>query len=127
MKLNVDGVDYNVLVTSIQRSFELYTGSAEGTVLNGRKKRDVKGTYYNYSMVISPISGSEADYDALYEVLSAPVESHTIKIPYAQEIKSFEVGIASGEDDVIASRSGKNLFRELNVTLEAMEPSRRPT
>lgn len=127
MKLNVDGVDYNVLVTSLHRSFELYTGSAEGTVLNGRKKRDVKGTYYNYSMTVSPISGSEADYDALYEVLSAPVESHVVKVPYAQETRSFEVGVSSGEDEVISSRGTKNMFRELNVTLEAMEPARRAT
>ena len=89
MELTVDGKKYNVIVTSLTRKFQVLDGENAERTLSGAMIRDIIGTFYNYEITILPAVGKYGDYDALYEVLSAPQDSHRIVVPYAQSTLTF--------------------------------------
>lgn len=122
----VDGKIYHVNVESLQRKASILDGENAGRVLSGRMERDIIGTYYNYTLALGTRDMNTADYDALYEVLTAPVNCHTIRVPYGQGTKTFEAYIASADDDLLLL-SELNLWAGLKINFVAMEPDRRPS
>lgn len=123
----VDGVAYrSVNVLSLKRSFAVLDGPNAGRVMDGSTRRDIIGTYYNYSMELTSDYSDLTEYDALYEVLSAPVDSHTITVPYGQETLTFEAYVANGDDDLLHTRPTFNKWNNLTVNFVAMSPQRRP-
>jgi hypothetical protein len=125
---SIDGVTYpGVLVPSLKRSFEILDGENAGRVKTGTMKRDIIGTYYNYSMELDTSESSIAEYDALYEVLSAPVDSHILVVPYAQATLMFEAYVTNGDDDLISMENKRNKWEGLSVNFIAMSPKRRPS
>ena len=72
----VDGVEYRVRVVyeSLSRSFSIVEGPNGGTAITARTIRDIIGTKYDYEMRVEPDLRYPEDYDAFYEVISAPVE-----------------------------------------------------
>lgn len=127
MKLiEIDGVKYDVFDTKITRGFQILDGENVGRLMNGSMQRDVIGTYYNYTWEISP--SSYTDYDALYEVLSAPVDSHIITVPYGRNsTKTYEAYVTAGQDELIHSEDGDNYWDGLSIQFVAMNPARRPS
>ena len=127
--INIDGKDYNVLVVypSRRRRFTIREGNNSGVSLSFRKIRDIFGTEYGYSMTIKFNPQFPEDYDALYEVISAPVESHRVIIPYGQETLEFDAAVYSGEDLDMGVHAGVRRWTDLVLTFEPMEPQRRAT
>ena len=122
---SVDGRTFNVITSSIQRKASILDGENAGRMLSGRMQRDIIGTYYNYTLSIDPRLLSLADYDALYELLTAPVDSHRLVVPYGQGTLSFEAYISNAEDTLLQMAKGKNLWEGLKLNFVAMEPQRR--
>ena len=83
---SVDGVEYpGVFVKSpIHRSFNVLDGENAGRTMDGRMQRDIIGTYYTYRLEFDASLSDPEEYDALFEALSAPVDSHIISVPYGQ-------------------------------------------
>lgn len=124
--LKLDGVTYSTLhVTKIQRSFSVLDGSNAGRVITGEMQRDVIGTYYNYSVEIDPDAASKEDYDAFYEVISAPVDSHQLVIPYGQQTLSFRAYVTQGSDDLLDMMPNANRWGNLSFNFIAMAPQRK--
>lgn len=126
---SVDGVEYpGVFVKSpIHRSFNVLDGENAGRTMDGRMQRDVIGTYYTYHLEFDSSLSDPAEYDALFEALSAPVDSHIIAVPYGQEILTFEAYVANGEDDLSRIyRDESRKWDNLSVNFVAMNPQRRP-
>lgn len=122
----LDGQKFKVWAISVHRNFSLKEGSNSGDVLSGRYRRDLIGTYYSYTMVIDPCQMLRSDYDRLYELLSAPVESHTLAVPYGQGTLIYEAYITGGDDDlVMIEEDGSIGWGDLTVQFDAMEPQRR--
>lgn len=124
--ITVDGVHYAVHVDyeSIKRNFEILEGFNSGMMLSGRQTRDVLGTGYSYSMTIEPDPAQPEQYDALYEVLTAPQESHMVTLPYGQSEITFEAMIESGSD-ILRGKAGRaKLWKELQVNFRFVEPYR---
>ena len=69
---------------------------------------------------------SPTDYDALYETLTAPVDYHTITVPYGQETKTFRAYVSNASDVLRRMTDKVNLWGELTIKFTAMEPNRRP-
>lgn len=125
---SVDGVEYpDVNVLRLQRNFNILDGENAGRTMDGAMQRDIIGTYYNYSMELTSDYSDLSEYDALYEVLSAPVNSHTIIVPYGQEMLTFEAYVANGGDELLHMRNTFNKWQNLNINFVAMEPQRRPS
>ena len=120
----IDGVAYNVIVPAggLKRSFEVLDGKNAGRLLSGRMVRDIIGTYYNYELQIETIG--PAEYDALYEVLSSPIDSHLVSLPYGQGTLTFKAYVTSGGDTLSQMYKGKNYWQGLTVKFIAEAPQR---
>ena len=126
---SVDGVEYpGVFVKSpIPRSFNVLDGANAGRTMDGRMQRDIIGTYYTYRLEFDASLSDPEEYDALFEALSAPVDSHIISVPYGQGSLTFEAYVANGEDDLSRIyRDESKKWGNLTVNFVAMEPQRRP-
>lgn len=122
--ITIDGIDYNVMETSIKRSFKVLDDENTGRTLNGEMFRSIIGTYYNYEWQIVP--KTQVDYDALYEVLSAPEVQHEITVPYGQTTKTFNAYVTSGDDILERQENGVNYWSGLTIQFVAMIPARTP-
>ena len=122
----LDGKEYRRLhVVSLKRSFAVLDGENAGRTMDGAMQRDVIGTYYNYSLEIDPEDSDPGEYDELYEVISAPVDSHDVSFPYGRTTLSFRAYVANGDDELFDA-SGENRWNNLTVNFVAMKPQRRP-
>lgn len=125
--LSLDGKAYpNLHVVSLKRSFSVLDGDNAGRVMTGAMKRDIIGTYYNYSMEIDPVSSDLAEYDEFYEAISAPVDSHVLIVPYAQTTLTFDAYVSNGEDELVSKYGNRNEWQNLAVNFIAMNPKRTP-
>lgn len=123
--LKINGQSFGVSVTSLQRKASILDGDNAGRAKSGRMIRDIIGTYYNYTLGIDPNLLSQTEYDALYEILTSPVESHELTVPFGQGEKTFEAYI-SNVDDVLKRIASRNLWTDLKVNFIAMAPARTP-
>lgn len=120
----IDGKGFSgVGVESLKRSFRIPDGTNAGNMLSGDYERDLVGTYYDYDLVITTSDLAVNEYDALFEALSAPVNSHTVEMPYGMTSITFEAMIESGGDELIPMDDG-TWWGDLNVTIRAKKPQR---
>lgn len=127
MKFAIDGREFSAIVTQLDRKARIKESGLSGDVKNGRHFRDIVGTYYDYDMTIATNSLSRSEYDELYEILTAPQESHVVKFPYGQSEMEYEAYITTVSDSMKSKRPAETEWYELSVTFEAIEPQRRPT
>lgn len=128
--LEVDGVAYDLIhVLELKRSFSVLDGPTTGRVQTGEIRRDIIGTYYNYTLSIVADEGqtSIAQYDELYEIISAPVKSHVIKVPYGQGYKQFKAYVTNGEDNLPKKTERAAKWQGLSINFIATAPARIPT
>lgn len=120
----IDGKGFSgVGVESLKRSFRIPDGTNAGDMLSGDYERDLVGTYYDYDLVITTSDLAVNEYDALFEALSAPVNSHTVEMPYGMTSITFEAMIEGGDDELIPMNDG-TWWGNLNVTIRAKKPQR---
>ena len=127
-QLNMDGTTYRVRIVydTLIRSFELLEGVNAGEMLSGRHERDLLGTGYTYQMQVEPDPRYPTDYDAFFEAISAPVDSHTIIMPYGQTNITYEAMVESGQDTYQGTVAGQTKWRGLTVQYRYIEPQRVP-
>lgn len=126
--IKIDNVTYpHIRVMSIKRNFSVLDGEAAGRIMTGRMERDIIGTYYNYEFEIDSDESDAAEYDAFYEVISAPVDFHTIVVPYGQQTLTFEAYISGGSDELDIMGDDANRWGTLSFNCIAMSPQRTPT
>ena len=127
-QLNMDGTTYRVRIVydTLIRSFELLEGVNAGEMLSGRHERDLLGTGYTYQMQVEPDPRYPTDYDAFFEAISAPVDSHTISMPYGQTTITYEAMVESGQDTYRGIVGGRTKWRGLTVQYRYIEPQRVP-
>lgn len=126
--ITMDGRLYRVRVVynTMERHFSLQSGVSESHMLSGRHERDLLGTSYSFQMAIEPDPLHSEDYDAFYEAASAPVDSHTITMPYGQSQITFEAEIQSGDDTSAGMVAGVRRWHGLKITFSPISPQRRP-
>lgn len=123
--LTLDGVSYPGLhVLSLNRSFSVLDGENAGRVMTGTMERDIIGTYYNYTMEIDADDASPDEYDAFYEIISAPQDSHALTVPYGQHLYTFQAYITGGDDALRMVFHNMNRWGGLKINFIAMEPAR---
>lgn len=124
--ITMDGIVYRVWIVypSMNRSFSIIEGPNGGTAITARAIRDIKGTAYTYEMQVEPDPRYPEDYDAFYEAISAPVESHLVELPYGAGSKKFEMMVLSGSDAYAGKRMGRNAWKGLKVQFQPITPQR---
>lgn len=121
----IDGTQYDVEVVSIKRKFSVLDGDKAGRAADGTMVRNIIGTYYNYSVQINTDRLSRADYDSLYELISAPFDAHAVVLPYGRGTIAQSMYVTGGEDNLIIDDSG-NVWDGLTLEFVAMTPYRKP-
>lgn len=123
----MDGIRYRVRIVynTLTRSFELRSGENDGYMLSGRHERDLTGTAYIYEMAVEPDPAHPEDYDAFYHAVTAPVDSHSVTMPYGQETLSFQAEVTGGEDTWRGMLAGKNRWTGLKVRFSPISLQRR--
>ncbi len=122
--VTIDGASFDVGVEYIKRQARIEDGPNAGNSKRGDWIRDVYGTYYDYILAFDTSAGlTRADYDTLYSILTAPVEFHTLVVPYGQSTLSFTAGITGAEDNVILMDDG-TVWGNLSITFRAKSPQR---
>ena len=127
--LTIDGKKYkNVhIVPPIKRSFQVLDGENSGRLAStGKMVRDIIGTFYNYSITVNKDKSNLAEYDELYEVISAPKNSHQIVVPYGQGTITFEAYVTNGSDELTIIDDNGYKWNGLQINFIAMNPKRVP-
>ena len=125
--VTIDGTSFDVGVEYIKRQARIEDGPNAGNSKRGDWIRDVYGTFYDYILAFDTSSGlSKEDYDTMYGILTAPVEFHTLVVPYGQSTLSFQAGITGAEDNVILMDDG-TVWGNLSITFRAKSPQRLAT
>lgn len=124
----VDGVEYSVRVPvgGLKRTFKVLDGPNAGRLMSADMTRDVLGTFYNYTLTIQRDAANLADYDRLFETLSAPVDSHMVSFPYGQDMLTFKAYVTDGDDNLRRKKNGSSYWGDLTINFVAMSPQRRP-
>lgn len=125
----IDGIEFtNAVVSNPERSFSITDGENAGRLIaTAKMERDILGTFYNYTITVDHSFMSDEEYSEFYELISAPVDSHTLEVPYNNETLVFEAYITSGKDKLLGIRKNKNIWSELSLSFVAMAPQRRPS
>ena len=122
--VTIDGTPFDVGVAYIKRKARIPDGPNAGESKRGDWIRDVYGTFYDYILAFDTSAGlSKEDYDTMYSLLTAPVEFHTLVVPYGQSTLSFNAGITGAEDSVILMDDG-TVWGNLSITFRAKKPQR---
>lgn len=121
----IDGKTYNVEIASLTRKFSVLDSDKSSRSVAGDMRRSIIGTYYNYTMQINADSLSRAEYDELYEILSAPQESHTVVLPYGQTTISQKMYVTGGDDSLNVDDAG-NVWSGMSIDFVAMSAKRKP-
>ncbi len=126
---SVDGVGYNVIIKrdgGVNCEADIADGPLTKRSMAYRMRRDLAGTFYNYTMAFDTTYLNVDQYDALYQVLTAPVDSHIVVVPFAQEFMEYEAYISKVTDALKSCIHGVQRWGDLAVTFTAVEPQRRP-
>lgn len=128
MTLTIDGTEFTtVFVRSpITRKAVIKDSSNSGFVLSGQYKRDLIGTYFNFGFTLDMTNVSREDYDTLYEILTNPVESHVIKVPYGQQMVEQTFYITDVSDQLIKKHGTNFYWRQLSFTATGQTPVKEP-
>lgn len=125
-ELTVDGLTYRVrvLFPTLENSFEIREGENAGYAQNGREIRDIIGTAYSYSMEVEPNPLFPEDYDALFDVLSAPVPSHRVSLPYGQSTIEFDAAVSDGRRLWHGRSAGFQRWKGMEISFRPITPQR---
>lgn len=129
MTILMDGVTYRVRVVynTLVRAFELIEGPNAGEMLSGRHERDLIGTKYTYEMGVEPDPRYQSDYDAFFEAISDPVNSHSITVPNGPGTLTYQAMIERGSDTYRGQLAGQRRWGGLVVTFKAISVQKEPT
>jgi hypothetical protein len=117
----IDTVVYQVPIVTLKRKADIldkYAYRSEDGVLH----REVIGTYHNFTLEIGVINDPTL-YNRLFDVLSAPVESHQVELPH--DHVSFRGYFSSVQDEIKRLTDTGAVYRGLSCNLTAMVPRRR--
>lgn len=126
MAITIDGYDFAIPVISIKRKGDFLDKYAERTE-DGVLHRELIGVYYNYEIKFG--YGEDLySYAGLWEVLTQPVEFHTVIVPYSDtQTYTFVAYFANVSDELrIILNDTDNHWQNLTVNFIAMSPSRTP-
>lgn len=121
--VTIDNSTFDVGIIRIERTAQMKQESL-GTTMDLRKHYDVQGTYYDYDVEFYTRRMNVNDYDALYELVTTPQESHVVTLPFGQSTITFEAKTSVATDSIISKNSQKTMWGSLKIKFEALTPQR---
>lgn len=118
----IDGKEYHVQVMDLTRYFEVKDSINPVTTQDGGIYRKPIGTYYNYSMTVREKDGDRAAFDAFWEAMSSPVESHVCVFPYNQETIAQRMYVKTGSQAIRRLYAGGAEWKDITIQYIANSP-----
>ena len=126
----VDNVSYNI-VAGIKRTANITPSQISGMLLDKTYFNDVIGTYLQYEVQLAIPHEKEADYEALYEVLTEPVADHTVILPYNNTTVEIVGRIETISDVYVETQHRRNdivnIWRKISFVITANHPTKEYT
>ncbi len=120
----INGTNPDVRILSVQRDASVLDGENAGRLKNGNMVRDLIGTFYNYTLTAMPNEKYPESYNVLYETITAPIESHSVSLPFGQGAIDFRAYITNTSDKLRQVKNDAKAWENLTFTAIAMEPQR---
>lgn len=118
----LDGVAYNVQVMALSRSFEVKDAISASVTQGGSIYRNPIGTYYNYSMTVREKDGDRGAFDAFWDAISKPVDSHVCAFPYNQTTLTQRMYVTSGNQEIRRLYKDGAEWKDITVQFIAQAP-----
>ncbi len=124
--IEIDGVVYNAewKANSYEQTADIINGDESGR-LQGHKSMflDYVGTFFNSGgEILRGIGCSDEEWDELYQVLSNPVNDHSVKIPFNQGYMTTEIYVSQLKRKLVKQKLGRNIWgNSYSVTFTAMD------
>lgn len=122
--IQIDGITYDIPLVSVKRTADFLDKYAERSE-DGDMQRELIGVYFNYQMSFGTIDDDNL-YDALWEVLTRPVEYHDFELPTTRGRYAFRGYVSGVSDEIEKIMSDTAKFKGLQCKFIAKKPSRRP-
>lgn len=123
MSWSIDGFEWDIPCT-IERTAELESSEISGMLMNKQYFNDVLGTWMRYTVSIAVPKGKEAEYDTLYEILTAPVDGHVCVFPYNQSQIAITARIDVVSDKYVRLPNDRTIWRHTKFECIANHPSK---
>lgn len=122
--INMDGIQYRVRIVydTYADSFQLIEGPAMGDMLSDRHERDLIGTKATYEMGVEPDPLYPEDFDAFYESIRSPVNTHRITVFDGQQDLTYDAMITAGRRVFKGILSGVREYAGSVIQFVPVEP-----
>ena len=107
---------------SLTRRFTVTEAGTKGITQDGEIYRDLVGTYYNYTMVVTERRGNREALDSFWEEISKPAVCHVCEFPYGQSVLTQRMYVQSGSQDLRRLEPGKTSWGEIAIEFIAKSP-----
>ena len=122
----IDGKSYHVQVMALSRSFEVKDAVSPSVTQNGNIYRNPIGTYYNYSLTVREKDGDREAFDAFWEAISSPVESHVCVFPYNQGTITQRMYVTAGSQEIRKLYANGAEWKDITIQYIAQAPKVMP-
>lgn len=122
----IDGKSYHVQVMALTRSFEVKDAVSPSVTQNGNIYRNPIGTYYNYSLTVREKDGDREAFDAFWEAMSSPVESHVCVFPYNQGTITQRMYVTAGSQEIRRLHANGAEWKDITIQYIAQAPKVMP-
>lgn len=122
----VDGLQWNI-PCDITRSARIQDSEISGQLMNGHYFHDVEGTFYDYTVKLTPNPHQMGQYYSLYEILTQPVEGHTFVFPYNGETVEVTAKVENPEDIWVRMPGGGVYWKGMQFKATANGPTKQQT
>lgn len=121
--IKINGEKFNIGIVKIERKTRIEK-EKKGTTLDGKTHFEVIGTYFDYIITINTKAINISEYDRLFEVLTRPVETQIVTVPYNQNEITFNADISVGNSSLIGNFNNFKRWGELKITCQSVEPQK---
>lgn len=130
----IDGVAYNhLIVTGLTENFQVLDSSNTKRTTSGVMNRKMVGTYFNYTVTVSPMMNEEGmkEFNRVIAICALGNAFHTITMPLDVPVSStevtqnwiqFEAYITSGNRSISVYGNGINYWDKLELNFVARRP-----
>jgi hypothetical protein len=121
MSWSIDGVSWDY-PCSVQREADVTSSELSGMMLDRTYYNDVIATYMKYSVTIAVPFGKEAEYSAIYELLTKPVPHHSFVFPYNQTTITVNGRVSAVSDRYVRLPRNRTTWRQIAFDVTANNP-----
>ena len=121
--IKINGETFKNGIVKIERKTRVEK-EKKGTTLDGKTHFEVIGTYFDYIITINTKAINIQEYDRLFEVITKPIESQVVTVPYNQTEITFNANISVGNTSLLSNFLNFKRWGELKITCQSIEPQK---